>query len=62
MIELFGARDLKHVGAQLDVGEHLETFEAKVADALEWIRDGIITDVKTTIALLWWDKWGRRKA
>jgi ADP-ribose pyrophosphatase len=59
VIELYGARDLKHVGAQLDVGEHLETFEAKVADALEWIRDGVITDVKTTIALLWWDKWGR---
>ena len=59
VIELYGARDLKHVGAQLDVGEHLETFEAKIADALEWIRDGVITDVKTTIALLWWDKWGR---
>lgn len=59
VIHLFGARDLTHVGAQLDVGEHLETFEAKISDALEWVRDGIITDTKTTFGLLWWDKWGK---
>ena len=59
VIELYGARNLTHVGARLDVGEHLETFEAKLADALEWIRDGIITDTKTTVALLWWAQWGR---
>jgi ADP-ribose pyrophosphatase len=58
VIEVFGARDLRHVGAKLDVGEHLETFEMKIADALEWVRDGIITDTKTTLGLLWWDKWG----
>jgi ADP-ribose pyrophosphatase len=59
VIHLYGACELKHVGAKLDVGEHLETFEARVEDALEWVRDGIITDTKTTFALLWWDKWGR---
>jgi ADP-ribose pyrophosphatase len=59
VIELYGARDLHHVGAKLDVGEHLETFEAKFADALEWVRDGIITDTKTVFGLLWWDKWGK---
>ena len=59
VIHLYGARGLTHVGAQLDVGEHLETFEAKIADALEWVREGIITDTKTTFGLLWWDKWGR---
>ena len=59
VIHLFGARGLKHVGAQLDVGEHLETFEVSIADALEWVRDGVITDTKTTFGLLWWDKWGR---
>jgi ADP-ribose pyrophosphatase len=58
VIHLYAARDLHHVGAKLDVGEHLETFEAKLADALEWVRDGIITDTKTTFGLLWWDKWG----
>ncbi len=59
VIHLYGARGLTHVGAQLDVGEHLETFEAKLADALEWVRDGVITDTKTTFGLLWWDKWGK---
>ena len=59
VIELFGARGLKHVGAQLDVGEHLETFEVRFRDALEWVRDGIITDTKTTFGLLWWDKFGK---
>jgi len=59
IIELWGARGLKHVGAALDVGEHLEVFEAKVADALDWVRDGIITDTKTVVGLLWWDKWGK---
>ncbi len=59
VIHLYGARGLTHVGANLDAGEHLEVFEAKVADALDWVRDGIITDTKTVIGLLWWDKWGR---
>ena len=59
VIYLYGAHRLKHVGAQLDVGEHLETFEVKIAEALEWVRDGIITDTKTVFGLLWWDKWGR---
>ena len=59
VIHLYGARSLVHVGAQLDVGEHLECFEAKVDDALDWVRQGIITDSKTTFALLWWKQWGR---
>src|SRR5258706_4778398 len=54
IIELYGARDLKHVGAKPDGGEHLETIEVKLAEALEWVRDGIITDTKTIIGLLWW--------
>jgi ADP-ribose pyrophosphatase len=57
-IELFGARGLTHVGRRLDEGEHLETFAVKVKEALEWIRDGLVTDTKTTFGLLWWDKFG----
>ena len=59
VIHLYGARGLKHVGAALDAGEHLQVFEAKVADAIDWVRQGVITDTKTTFALLWWDQWGR---
>ncbi len=58
-IELWGARDLTHVGSRLDEGEHLETFSARIDDALEWLREGMITDTKTTFALLWWARWGR---
>jgi ADP-ribose pyrophosphatase len=60
VIHLYGARGLKHVGSQLDHGEHLEVFEAKLAGALEWVRDGIITDTKTVIGLLWWAQFGLR--
>jgi ADP-ribose pyrophosphatase len=59
VIHLYGARGLRHVGAALDAGEHLQVFEAKVADAMDWVREGVITDTKTTFALLWWDKWRR---
>jgi ADP-ribose pyrophosphatase len=61
VIHLFGARGLKRVAEpSLDAGEHLVTFAAKVSDAMEWIRDGIVTDTKTVIGLMWWDKWGQR--
>jgi ADP-ribose pyrophosphatase len=61
VIELWGARGLTHVGHALDEGEHLETQPVKFAQALEWVRDGIITDTKTTLGLLWWAQWGRTR-
>jgi ADP-ribose pyrophosphatase len=60
VIELYGARGLVHVGARLDPGEHLEVFAARVDDALDWIRAGLVTDTKTMIGLLWWVQFGRR--
>ncbi len=60
VIELWGARGLTQVGRNPDEGEHLETLPVKIADALEWVRDGIITDTKTTLGLLWWAQWGRQ--
>lgn len=59
VIHLFGAKGLARIGApKLDVGEHLETFEARIDDALEWIREGLVTDTKTVLGLLWWHTWG----
>jgi ADP-ribose pyrophosphatase len=55
-IELFLARDLVHVGAQLDAGEFLEVMPVGLAEALRWVREGRITDTKTIIGLLWADK------
>lgn len=60
VIELYGARGLSFVGAQLDVGEHLVTFPARIDDALAWVRDGIITDTKTAFGLLFWAQFRNR--
>lgn len=59
VIHLYGARGLTHVGAQLDVGEHLETLAVPLEEALAWVRDGIITDTKTAFGLAWWALWGK---
>ena len=62
MIELYGARDLTYVGAKLDVGEHLlDTFPRRLEDALDWVRDGIITDTKTAFGILHWAQFGTEK-
>ena len=52
-IDYFIARDLTHVGARLDEGEFLEVLAVKVDEALAWIKQGKITDVKTIAGLFW---------
>jgi hypothetical protein len=49
VIHLYGARGLTHVGAKLDVGEHLETLPWRLDEALAWVRDGIITDTEDSV-------------
>lgn len=61
-IELYVARKLEKRVAQLDEGEFLETVVVPFSEAMEMVRDGRITDVKTVIALLWVEKWGPRPA
>ncbi|MGB8436204.1 MAG: NUDIX hydrolase [Burkholderiales bacterium] len=56
-IELFLATGLTAAqDRSLDHGEFLETFTLPLAEALEWIRDGRITDSKTLIGLMWIDR------
>ncbi len=56
-IELFLATGLTATqGAALDHGEFLETFTLPLSEALEWVRDGRITDSKTMIGLMWADR------
>lgn len=52
-IELYLARDLAQVGHAPDEGEFIEILPTPVDDALSWIWDGRITDVKTIVGLLW---------
>lgn len=55
-IELFLATGLKRERAKLDDEEFLEVLEVKIADALEWIRDGRITEPKAITGLMWAEK------
>jgi len=55
-IEIFLAEGLKHVGAKLDDEEFLEVFTTPLARALEWVREGRITDSKTVAGLFWAEK------
>lgn len=60
-VELYLARDLTHVGHALDDGEFLEVVPMKIAEALERVHSGEITEVKTMIGLLWLDKMARSR-
>lgn len=55
-IEMWLARDLRHEGAKLDAGEFLEVFSLPVSEAMEWVRDGRISDAKTIICIQWAEK------
>ena len=55
-IDFFLARELEFKGAQLDDGEFLETLRMPLAECLDWIRQGRITDTKTIIGLFWAEK------
>ncbi|HAT33578.1 MAG TPA: ADP-ribose pyrophosphatase [Janthinobacterium sp.] len=55
-LELFLARGLVAGQSQLDEGEFLDVFTAPMADLLDWVRQGAITDVKTIIGAFWLEK------
>ena len=55
-IELYLARELTHVGHAHDDGEFLEVVPLALSEALEWVRIGRITDVKTITGLLWLER------
>ena len=64
-IEMFLAEDLTHQGATLDAGETLEVFTTHWQQLLQWVRDGVVTDVKTMLGVMWLEKvvqgeWTRR--
>jgi ADP-ribose pyrophosphatase len=58
-IELYLARDLTHVGSALDEDEFLEVFPLTIIEALQWVRDGRITEPKAITGLMWADKLSR---
>ena len=58
-IEIFLAKHLILTKPNLDAGEFLEVIDADPAQALGWVREGRVTDVKTVIGLFWLDKIAR---
>jgi ADP-ribose pyrophosphatase len=55
-IDFFLARKLEFRGARPDEGEFLETLRMPLADGVDWIRRGRITDTKTILGLFWAEK------
>lgn len=52
-IDIYLARGLTHVGQATDDEEFVEVVPMKLTEALAWIRDGRITEVKAVIGLMW---------
>ena len=52
-MEFFVARELRHVGRQLDEGEFLDVVPMNLESALKLVWCGDITDIKTVAGLLW---------
>ncbi len=55
-IELYLADGLMQVGAALDEDEFLEVMTVPLTQALDWVRDGTITEAKAVTGLLWAEK------
>lgn len=58
-IEIWFARGLEAGSAELDEGEFVQVFTATEAELAGWVRDGLVTDAKTLIGLLWLQQWRR---
>jgi ADP-ribose diphosphatase len=55
-IEIYLAKGLRQDKASLDDEEFLEVFTLPLATALDWVREGRITDSKTVSSLFWAEK------
>lgn len=56
VVEVFVARGLEFTEVRLDDEEFLETLIVPLDEAIDWIRTGRITEVKTQMALFWADR------
>ncbi len=60
LIQLYVARDLSFKGLQRDEGEFLEVVPMQLAEAVDKVGSGEITDTKTAFSLLWLDRFRDR--
>jgi ADP-ribose pyrophosphatase len=52
-IDIYLAKDLSFTRQNLDDGEFLDIFGAYLKEIEDWIKEGLITDVKTIISTYW---------
>lgn len=57
VIEIWFADGLQAGERHLDDGEFLDVFAASQADLEAGVRDGVVTDVKTIVGLMWLQQW-----
>ena len=55
-LDIYLARGLTAGEAQLDAEEFLENLPRPRSEVMEWVRQGLITDVKTVIGAFWLEK------
>jgi len=58
-IDIYLAEGLQAGNSRLDEEEFLDVFAAPLDEILAWVEQGVITDVKTTIAIYWLDRYRR---
>ena len=58
-IDIYLAEELIPGKSHLDDGEFLDVFAASLDQLMSWVEGGEITDVKTTIATYWLDRYRR---
>ena len=58
-MEFYLAQRLTSVGHVPEEDEFLEIVTVKLAESLRWVKEGMITDQKTVIGLLWADRFCR---
>ena len=56
-IHMFLARDLSLGDTKRDLDENLQIFDWSVQDCMDAVQQGLITDGKTIIALMWLEKY-----
>lgn len=57
VIEIWLADGLQAGERHLDEGEFLDVFSATQAELEHGVRDGVVTDVKTIVGLMWLQQW-----
>jgi len=58
-IDIYLAEGLIKGQRQLDDEEFLDVFAASLDELLDWVEEGAVTDVKTTISAYWLDRFQR---